>query len=267
MSGEFPLWVPYLDLGQTLSVFGMSTNGPSQYLIMLLGLLFGVDNDLILYGFSLMLVQFVLISGLVLFCREICLDGSETFFVCLSAGLLSDPVFQVDLNYLIYVPFPMFLWFLLRFSRTGDVIYVIWMLSFGAAFLLFGQTTYLAIFTIYIISFWTLACIAIFWPRFYGYWTNSTFDLITTPDLRNFFSPRAILLTVLVIETSILLFLFYFLTNDVLGNLSVDSPGRDPLTGKVDLTSYLTYGKLSNLWGFCWFGEIRRTILRTTAYI
>jgi hypothetical protein len=241
-SGEFPLWVPYLDLGQTLSVFGMSTNGPSQYLIMLLGLLFGVDNDLILYGVSLVLVQFVLVSGLVLFCREICLDGSETFFICLSAGLLSDPVFQVDFNYLIYVPFPMFLWFLLRFSRTGDVIYVIWMLSFGAAFLLFGQTTYLAIFTIYIISFWTLACIAIYWPRFYGYWIDSTFDLITIPDVRNFVSLRTIVFAVLIIETTVLLFLFYFLTNDVLGNLSVDSPGRDPLTGKVDLTSYLTYG-------------------------
>lgn len=147
--GEFPLWNPTLHSGQTTSMAQLYALAPAQHLMLHLGKLFSIQNDLILFSFSLILQQAVLIFGLALLAMNLGFTQWEALSACLAMGLIS------PLNGA-YAPVPYLLWAIRSALRDQKWTRILWMFPFVATFILFGGFSDRVVIFSSLISLWTI---------------------------------------------------------------------------------------------------------------
>jgi hypothetical protein len=224
---RLPLWAPLGTYGTQSDVYFLITLSPASFLAILTGLVFKINNALLVFKIDYMLEELILLYSMYLLSNELFRNRITVLLVCLSAiaGLVAEV--QIFLNLRAYYLMPLIIYFMVLFFRDMKPSRLI---SAMVVFLLFfnGNTPYLI----------TTPLLAL-----------TVIGLVMTICYRKDFrriidiDKGEILLsaTLLLLLAAMLVGYYYFVANSTYF-LDSSFPKRDPRSYKVSLDTFLSYG-------------------------
>ena len=215
---------------------------PANYFAMLLGCVFRIKNVLLLFKFSELIEQLILLAGTYLLSRSLFKERATAFFV--SLGVIGSTVWfiQIFWNLRIYYMIPLVLYFFLRFVKEINFRY---MIIAGIVWIggLFGVPGYHAALHLLIYGIFLMLAFA------YCPWKEVVLSF------RNFFKDRINLLLLTVFLLTLGLFLYVQL--NLYESIQAQVYARDPITHKTPVDVFVTYAEntdVSKLLGFFFAG-------------
>lgn len=153
-TGEPPMWLPYAAYGLPIESYIVFSFGPFQYLALLLGYIFKIQNSLNLFSLSLIGDTIFLAMSSYIFCRHILKDPWSPIFCVISLILLVHYDRQIYWNFKILLPIPIGLYFAQKAVENLNPLH--FLLS-GATLLCFafGGLPYTVPFQFYLISIYS----------------------------------------------------------------------------------------------------------------
>lgn len=223
LHGDIPRWMPFGLFGIPGDFFQIVDMSPANYFMAVLGCLFRIRDVLLLFKLSVLTELSMLLTGTYLLSRELYRRRSTTIFV--SLAVLASTAWHSNLyfNFRIYALLPFMFFFLLKAVRRQEFS---WLCLAGLTFFisLLGNLPYYSVLYFYILLLFVLVLL-----------------LGERPDLRPFLVPsrrNALLLAALVFTGAITVYFF----SHALDGLAILTPSRDPNSGGVSLSTFLTYG-------------------------
>jgi len=221
--GEFPLWVPYGFVGVQADYYVNNFLGPAQVGLGLIGLLFRVENVLLLFKLSMVVLNLFYVAGLWLLAGELFTRRTTRLIATLSLGLSAFWLIQVFFNLTFLAMVPLTLSLLFRFFRTGRGPFF-YLAVLTAAVGMWGNIEYFGViyFYLYILVFAGLA---------WGRW--GTLKALVRPSWANGAAALAA-----VLASAAYLYAIYHQFD---GIHFYPVGGRDPVTFRSTLEDFLTY--------------------------
>jgi hypothetical protein len=149
-TNEFPLWLPYTAYGIPTESYLLFSFGPFQYLAILVGYLFNIQNTLNLFTISVIGDYITLGFGAYLFCNLILKNRIASNICIIAILLLSQYDQQIYWNFKILIPIPIALYFAQKWLESACPTYI---LALAATLLCFafGSLIYVIPLQFYII--------------------------------------------------------------------------------------------------------------------
>lgn len=221
--GELPHWNWYAGFGAPNGYWQLAAVSTIGYGVGLLGWLGGVQDVVVICTATMLLEQTVFIAGLYLLGRLIYDRPSTAFFVCAIAILTCVWQLQVYWNFRFFSPFPLAMAWLVLFRRTRNGRYF-WLAGLTFMGGLPGSMSYFVIPWLFVLVTMT--------PLLFGD------RLRDWPELLRW---RTGALPTLLLLIGCFAVYFSFLRTSTVG-LTGSVAGRDPVTLKNSLQTFLTYG-------------------------
>jgi hypothetical protein len=230
--GSFPMWLPYSLFGSQADLFLVSCLSPASFLAIALGLILNVRDVYLLFKLSLFLEQLAFLYGTYLLCRRVFARNTTVLFVCLNVIGTISLLQNINFNFRLYYMLPLIFYLVHRAFAEYRLIYL---LQAGIAFVFqcVGIVPYMSVvpllvITVLLISYLLSHSDAL--PRFLSSVSQDARFLVI------------LLLILLCISTTYVYFVIH-----ALDQLTVLSPGRDPLTGHVTLDTFYSYGNMMSI--------------------
>lgn len=225
--GDLLSWMPYRLYGSSFDIFFISAMAPPFYLVMLLGKLTGITDSLWLFKTAVLLEQLVVLVGIYLLTKRIFVRRATMLFV--SAGVLAVSAFwgiQITLNFRLYCIVPLLLYLIVRFYDTGSWEY----LSSAGLLIMFYYVAGCGLAATVFSTFFTIT----FGGGLYLFHAKTLYK-----RMKSFWKLPSLCLAfcLVVLTASALHFSLSTFYHSVLY-----TPARDPFTGKINLSTFLTYG-------------------------
>lgn len=221
--GHLAQWIPYGTYGLQSSFYQLAFLTPMSYVAALGGWLLRVSDVLLLFKISLFAEQLVFVAGLYLLSQRLFKSRGAVAMVCLGAIGGSVWYAQAFLNLRVFYLFPLAAYALLAFFAAHRAAWLWFTGILGVAWLL-GTPPYFA-------SLWLFVCasmgLALFWAD------KNSWRCLRSRSWEDLW-PLALLIALLAIYAHNLL--------SVRECAIPTAAGRDPVTGKVGLQTFLTYG-------------------------
>ena len=221
-TGDLPEWLPHAVYGHHTHLENILRLSPLTYPIMVLGKFFGVLDTLVMFKMVILLEILVFCCGFLLLANALFENKYIALFAVTPLLLTTIVINQIYFSFRIVYLVPLMTYYILRFSKTGNVNNFIFVIVITIASL-YGNV-------VYFIVYYFIYCIVVFSSFLYIY--RNGFRLVYDR-----FSAGAALLALLFVGISGHLILT---STD---ELSIVLAGRDPLTLRVDLDTFLTYGR------------------------
>lgn len=220
--GEWARWFPYGNYGVPADLNQMALY-PTHYAAGAMGLLFGIDDTLVLSKIALLLNELLFACGLYFLSRELYSLRLTQFLVSIGGALSVSWIAQSMFNLSVFYLVPLVMYQVLRFFKTGNPTHL-YLAGIIEICSLLGNVPYIAP-----LHFWMLT---IFAMALAGENPQSLRTLFRAGNIANPW------LWVLLALTAGLGLFFAGATE----NLAMLSTGRDPATGRVLLKAFLNYG-------------------------
>lgn len=225
-SGDIPQWLPFGLYGVQSYNSIIAILSPATYFAGLIGYIIGIKNVLFLFHLSIVFEELFFIFGTYLLARLLFREKSVAFIVSLVALCGSVLMVQFLLNFHIYSLLPLVIYLLIKAFSTYSYRYIfLCMVIFIVSF--FGNPPYFAPVPI-------ITVLIIFISLF----------LSNLKNLSRFLRPSKIDLVASVLFFLIFLALttmYYLFIRDAMNYTEGIYIGRDPVTLKTDLNTFLTY--------------------------
>ena len=221
--GHLPHWAPFAAYGMPAGLFQTIFFTPNCYLVGLIGLLVRSQDTWLLFKLAMVLDQLVFITGLYLLGRRLYVRRSATVLVCVAAAGSLLWHTQVHFNFRIYYLLPLLMHELVRFVDTRRPIRL-WTAALVGVIALMGNVAYLA-------PIWLIVgtiVLAILSGLDRSVWRSAV----------SWSRGAAATAAACVVVAGI----YAVATAQSVQGLNILSPGRDPVDGSVQLTTFLTYG-------------------------
>jgi len=219
--GHIAGWFPYGAFGMPADfLFLLQTE--ASYFFMAVGALFRITNALALFKGSIVFEQLIFLTGLYLLSRRIFKTKSAAFAVCVGAVACTVWYSQIFFNFLVYYLLPFALFFLISFfeDRRPESL---WMCGIVCiAWTMDG--VYGLILCFYLLAFLCVFLSFRHWPAWKSLLTRRRSNLIF---LALFLALAGI-------------FIYYRINS--LNDLFFTLQGRDAITKKTDLQTFMTFG-------------------------
>ena len=223
-SGKLPEWMPYDEYGMPIDFYRLACLTPPDYLTIYAGGLLHIHNALLMFKIAMTLEELIFVFGIYLLGRHLLRNGAAVLFLCISAAIIPDYTYQAWWNFRIYYLFPLVILYLSCFFeyRRGRFLWIA-----GVAFVasMIGNLPYFA--PVYIFLIFVLALV-------YGFRCGVPWRAVFSRkylDLVWFFA-------FVVFSAGYL----YAVLHSLDGMVQSDVVGRDPVTHRVSLEQFLTYG-------------------------
>lgn len=219
-TGEIANWNMYLGLGTNFQQLFVLT--PSGYFAMFIGKLLRIENALLLFKWSIVFEQLVMLFGMYRLSRLLFTHSATVIFVCV--GAIGSTVWYSQLywSFRIYYLIPLILYFLFRFFIEKRPIFF-WAFGIVSLFSMLGNPPYFGI-----VLFFICFCIGVVMSLKY----IDAWKTIPEISIKNIF---AFLLLIILLSAYLTLIVH------ALRNMSFIAPDRDA-AGKTSLDVFLSYG-------------------------
>ncbi|MEL6721688.1 MAG: hypothetical protein AAFP10_00455 [Pseudomonadota bacterium] len=148
---EIPRWLPDSVYGLPAALYQISFLNINKYLVILFGILFDVQNVLLLYKSALLLDRVIFIVGVYFLSTVLYQSTTARWYLCLSAiGSLSI-YHQVFFNFYLFYLIPILLYLVVSFFKTGKIAYLVAGSSVGLLHF-WGHTVYFIPLQFYVLS-------------------------------------------------------------------------------------------------------------------
>jgi hypothetical protein len=234
---EIPQWIPFGFYGVQSDYFLIVLLSPSGYLAGLIGWLLNIKNVLFLFELSLFLEQLILLFGTYLLAQNLFKHKTTTVFVCVT--VICSTVLLSRLGVRTYLYLPLVIYYIISFFSKYKLQYLLIAINiFVVSF--FGLQPYN-------IPIPTLAVSIIFLALLFANYKKCRHFLdLSREDI--FLSSVFFLTSLVLIGT------YYYYIIHAMDFTEGIYYGRDPLTMKTDLNTFLTYGRITI--GFEKFGTL-----------
>lgn len=223
---ELAHWVPYGEYGIPAYYYQLIFLTPFSYLVGFLGAIFSVSNTLILFKASMILEELVFALGLSLLVTRLFSSFLPQLMI-ITGGILSTSwLIQPHINFNAHYALPLVINFLVLFCRTRQLKFL-WVSGITEILSLIGNVVYFAPLHLLVAVLFVLPSI-VRRPRLFTHLVR----------------PTAILGILPIILILLLAMLVYFANGSLEGTVNLSS-GRDPLTYRATLDSFLQYGGVS----------------------
>lgn len=218
-----PQWYPYGFFGVQTDVLRLGYLTPAFYAAIVFGSLFHVQNVLLLFKVALLAEHLMLLTGTYLLSGELFSGRATRFMLCISVvgGTVwyAAPFF----NFRIYYLLPLLLVLLIRFLRTGRVL---WMLGAGLTGFgwLLGNAGYLAPLWIFVLFVGNVVLVRDW--------------IAVVPALKR----QALAVCGSIAVLAFLAGCYGYAIRETTAHVAMSAPGRNAAGGTVDLGTFLTYG-------------------------
>jgi len=219
--------IPHWNLN---GIFGLPTGmqhlvyiTPAGYLLMLTGNVFNIQNVMLLFKLSILFNQLILLAGLYKLSGLLYQNRATVIFVC--AGFVCSMVCysQIFFNFRLFYTVPFILYFLILFCRTSRPRHF-WSAAIIYLASMHGNLFYFSIIWL-VLSFAVLLFLS--WNRWH------IFRALLSRSASN-----VIPFSIVVFLTLLYIGFLLLLTQD----LTINVPGRDPVSGKISIENFLSYG-------------------------
>lgn len=226
-NNDLPAWQPFGSYGVHSYNQLINSLSPSHMFVGLIGWALGIKNTLFLFNLSLFLEQIIFLFGTYLLSKEIFRHKTTVAFVCLSTSLSTVLISQIWADFRVYSMLPLIIYFLVRFFSDKRLRHLgLSMVLFDISLL--GNSAYLSLVVV-------LELLIIFLVLFFGNYKN--WKDILTHSKKDIFPGIALFLVFIAV-----LIIYYYFMSHSMNLFEFLTPGRDPITGKTDIRTFLTYG-------------------------
>jgi len=225
LNHEFPLWVPLYAYGIPIDQNLLFNLQPTDYVAMIVGLIFRMEDALLLFKLSAILSQTIFVLGLYLLARRLTSSLFVVWMVCLGGLLTNSWFYNSLLNFTVFYLLPLVFYFLIRFLESGKAM-DLWLAGLIEVLSLLGTITYVApLHLLMVLAFLVPCCVRE--PR--CLWLFMRWRIFVHPLFFVF-----VLATLLIGDFSL----------GVGREVTLLTMGRDSRTGTVSLLDFrTTYGK------------------------
>jgi hypothetical protein len=223
--GEFPQWLPNAALGSPAEPYSLVFLGPFQIVLVLLGGLLGLGQAWGLFFFGAVLELAVFVTGVWLLGREIYASRLAAAAVTFCAVALAYWHVQIFWPHRIIVFFPLLLYCLLRFHRSGDLVHL-WQGAAVGVLMLVGSVVYTA-------PIYLMCCLVLYAGLCLFSRARPRLDPATAFSARGLVSAGMFAALALA---------FFWLLAHAFDGVLTFAPERDPVTRTVTLDVFLNYG-------------------------
>jgi len=224
LHGELPKWIPFGTYGATSMLWQVSSLTPASYFMIMIGKIFAIRDVLLLFKFSILIEQIMLLSGTYLLSKKLYKNQTTVIFVSLCVMASTVWITQLFLNFRIYYLLPLVFYFIVDFIETKRISFFLKSLIVYIVSLI-GNGTYSA--ALHIMIF--LVMIAVLLWNYPGFF-KTHFVVEWKKNLP--------LLAVLAILCAAYVYPFW----DTAQNLVSYAPGRDSKKFDVSVDDFVTYG-------------------------
>jgi hypothetical protein len=222
-------WYPYGTYGLQSDYEQIIALSPASYFVGLLGALLGVRDALLLFKLGALLEQLAFVFGVYLLSQRLFATRATTRILCIAAAGTSVWYAQQWWDFRIYYLLPLVLFFAVCFLQTKRPHYV-WLAGLTGVVWALGNLTY--VFPLLALVLLVFVLVAA-WPDYRG-----AAAALATPSRANLLAVAGF-----AVASS---GLAYFVLH-ALDSTSMHVIFRDPVTGKVDLETFRSYGGTANL--------------------
>ncbi len=226
VAGDIPRWLLFGLYGVQSDNSLIAILSPATYFVGAIGYVAGIKDVLFLFHLSLLVEELIFLFGIYLLAGCLFARKSTVFIVSLTALCGSFLMVQFLLNFHIYSMLPIMIYLLIKAFRTCSYRHIaLSMLVFIIS--LFGNPPYFA-------PIPALAMLVVFVALF----------ISSFKDLRGFLRPSKtdIIATVFFFSTFIVVAaLYYWFISNAMNHTHGIYIGRDPVTLKTDLSTFLKY--------------------------
>ena len=228
LHGDLASWFPYGSYGLQSDYEQLISLGPFSYLAGVVGVLLRVEDALLLFKLSVLGEQIAFVYGVYLFSRRLFATRATALVLALSAAGTTVWYAQQWWDLRIYYLLPLVLYFVVGFleERRPERF---WLAGVTGVAWAVGNLPYL-------ICLWLLVLLLVAGVTARGY--RSLAAALLTPS-------RANLLALALFAAAAASYVFLLL--HALDYASLEVPNRDPISGKVDLENFRSYGGNGNL--------------------
>jgi len=226
ISGDIPRWLPFGFYGVQSDNILIAILSPSTYFVGLIGYIAGVKNILLLFNLSILLEEIIFLFGTYLLAGYLFRHKGIAFIVSLTALCGSVLTVQFLLNFHIYSSLPFIIYLLIRAFRTYSYkFFFLAMIVFIIS--LFGNPPYFTPIPL-------LAVLIVFIALFLSHVKN------LLPFLRP--SKGDVLASTFFFSIFLIVtLLYYHFISNAMNHAEGIYIGRDPVTLKTDLSTFLYY--------------------------
>jgi hypothetical protein len=220
---DLPLWMVYGTYGMPSALYQFSYLSTGSYLFMAVGSVLGIQNSLLLFTLSLIGEQLVFALGVYLLSRRLFSDRMTVFLVCIGAVCGTVWYWQLYFNFRTLMALPLALHFLFRFVSEKRPEFF-WITGGIALLGILGCPPY----------FYSLQALVLVLAAAglgSGFWR--ALRCLAERSWANGLAFGVLTLVVSVIALMLI---------HALSGIRIDTPNRDPVSGRIALSTFLTYG-------------------------